>query len=296
MQKKSSLEILCKKISSVRNTSVLAIILPDEPISYPHVLKIYKHFCDIECENLDIILHSLGGDIHATYKIIELLRNHCEQMTTIVPLFAKSAASLFVLVSDQVIMSELAEIGPLDAQIMEREKGGIKYTSALNPFKALEELQKFSLQTLDMTVKLILRRAEFSIEESLKYGIDLSSKLSTSLISQLNAEKVGEYSRALLVGREYGERLLRRYSKWKDELERDNILERFVMGYPSHDYIIDYKELREIGLDVILPPENEKLILKEMVDYLVKVKESEILFENECKINKTKRKEVKKDD
>ena len=50
---------------------------------------------------------------------------------------------------------------------------------------------------------------------------------------------------------EYGERLLRRFTEW-DAGKRNDVLERLVHGYPSHDYIIDYQELREIGFDASL--------------------------------------------
>ena len=71
------------------------------------------------------------------------------------------------------------------------------------------------------------------------------------MFTQLDPEKLGEYNRALSVGSEYGERLLRRFTSWDDK-KRTEILEKLVHGYPSHEYIIDYHELQEMGFDVNL--------------------------------------------
>ncbi len=77
------------------------------------------------------------------------------------------------------------------------------------------------------------------------------------LFTQLNPEKLGEYSRALSVGTEYGARLLRRFTSWDDE-KRAAVLEKLVHGYPSHDYIIDYHELQEMGFDAKLFSDAER--------------------------------------
>ena len=272
---KSQLTQLCEQLAKVRKSAIVSIVLPDEPISPQHVLKIHKFVNGKRCKDLSVILHSSGGDINSTYQIIELLRSHCENMTTTIPLYAKSAATLFVLGSDKIVMGEIAEVGPLDTQIGESEKGGIRYSSALNPFKTLEELQRFSLETLDMTVKLLLTRARLSVEDAIKHGMVFASRISMPLLSQLNAEKVGEYSRALEVGREYGERLLRRYTKLQN---KDNILKKFIWGYPSHGYIIDIKELKEIGFNADLPPEDEKPILEKIVECVLNSSQPEIFL------------------
>jgi len=279
----TKLKQLCKKLANIHKSIVVAILIPKDPLLPKHLLVIQNLIGDKKSEKMDVILHSSGGDINAAYQIVEMLRNHCKDMTIVVPIYAKSAASLFILGANRIIMGEIAELGPLDTQIVEREKGGRKYTSALNPFKTLEELQRFSLETLDVTVKLLLTRAELSVEEAIRHGMDFASRLSTPLFAQLNTEKVGEYSRALAVGKEYGERLLRRYTKWQDEGERETILEKLIRGYPSHDYIIDYKELKEIGFDVNLPSEDEKPIMTAVVEYLLTLSQTEIvLAENQA--------------
>ena len=121
----------------------------------------------------------------------------------------------------------------------------------MNPFKTLEQLQKFSLETLDLAVRTIVMRSGMGLDDCLKHAIDFVRGTTGPLFTQLNPEKLGEYSRALEVGSEYGERLLRRFTSWDDK-KRAEILEKLVHGYPSHEYIIDYHELKEMGFDVSL--------------------------------------------
>ena len=84
---------------------------------------------------------------------------------------------------------------------------------------------------------------------------------------QLDPEKFGEYSRALAVGTEYGSRLLRRFTSWDDE-KRMEILEKLVHGYPSHEYIIDYHELEEMGFNVKLFVDSERAAVQELFNIL----------------------------
>jgi len=275
-----TLKEICEKISNIMQAPVFAFSLPTKVgIRYSHLLEINKLIHNKKYDNLIVILNSIGGDAHSTYQIVELLRNHCNSITTLIPLVAKSAAIMFVLASDKIIMNEIAELGPLDTQIAEVRKGSRTYKSALNPFKTLEELQRFSLETIDVTAKLILERAYLSVEEAIKYGMDFAAKISAPLFSQLDTDKVGENSRALSIGKEYGSRLLKRYSKWKgSDRKIEEILERLIKEYPSHDYIIDYKEMQDIGFDVELPSDKLKTVMEELHENSLKILEGNVFL------------------
>jgi len=258
---------LCRKICAIRKNPTLVFIIHDM-INQSHVLEVSNIIGNRDFKHLDVIVHSGGGQINAAYQIIDLIKTHSENLTVIIPIYAKSAATLFVLGCGEIIMSELAELGPLDTQLRERKEGAITYSSALNPFKTLEELQRFTLRMCDQSVLLLINRADFSIEEAVKHSMDFAARIATSLFSQIKVERMGEYSRALQVGLEYGKRLLKRYGKLTEE-GCDRILQRLIYQYPSHDYIIDYKEMKEIGFDVRLPTKEEGEFLYKIVASLV---------------------------
>lgn len=212
----------------------------------------------------------MGGQIHPAYQIVEICRNHCGKLFACVPFYAKSAATLLCLGADEIVLDEFAQLGPLDTQIrVEPRPGKPEYQSALNPFKTLEQLQKFSVQTLDIAMKTIMVRSGLDMDICLKHSIAFVEATTGPLIGRLDPEKLGEYSRALAVGSEYATRLMSRFSGKSDD-EIKNIVDTLVHGYPSHDYIIDCKELQEIGLPASLFNDEEHCVVEPVVDELAK--------------------------
>ena len=254
---KKSDEAALASFADARGNPAVFLFL-HEPLETEHLLMLRSALGEQEFQELDLVIHSGGGNIHVAYQIIKLLRLHTRQIYACVPLYAKSAATLLCLGANSIFVDELAELGPLDTQIYEEGKGGKgEFTSALNPFKTLEQLQKFSLETLDIAVKMMVTRSGMDLDECLKHAIDFVRATTSPLFTKLNPEKLGEYNRALSVGIEYGERLLRKSTSW-DERRRQEVLSRLVHGYPSHEYIIDYDELKEMGFAVELFLELER--------------------------------------
>lgn len=264
---KNSSEPELVAFTNARGRPAVFLFLP-EALDIRNVVQLREVLGAQEFEELDLVINSGGGDIHAAYQMIELLRLHTKRLYACIPFYAKSAATLLCIGADAIFVDELAQLGPLDTQIYEDKKGGkAEFTSALNPFKTLEQLQRLSLETLDIAVKMIAMRSGMDLDECMKHAIDFVRGTTGSLFTQLNPEKLGEFSRALSVGTEYGERLLRRFTSWDAE-ERMKILEKLVHGYPSHDYVIDYHELQEIGFKVELFSESERSAVQGLFKYM----------------------------
>ena len=263
MKKSSDAALI--SFANIRGKPVVYLFL-HEQLETEHLLFLRSSLDEQEFQKLDLVIHSGGGNIHVAYQIVKLLRLHTKEISACVPLYAKSAATLLCLGADSIFVDELAELGPLDTQIFEEGKGGKgEFTSALNPFKTLEQLQKFSLETLDIAVKMMVSRSGMDLDECLKHAIDFVRATTSPLFDKLNPEKLGEYSRALSVGIEYGDRLLQKSTSW-DERKRQEVLSRLVHGYPSHEYIIDYDELKEMGFRVELFAEHEKSAVQNLFD------------------------------
>lgn len=77
-------------------------------------------------ENLDLLLHTAGGDIDAAEKLINMVRTRVGKgrLRVIVPDFAKSAGTLIALGADMIVMSDTSELGPIDPQITLRDPHG----------------------------------------------------------------------------------------------------------------------------------------------------------------------------
>jgi ClpP class serine protease len=82
-------------------------------------LILYKGFLErkdeiLPKERVVLLLHSPGGHINWAYKIVRLFQKRTDEFFTIVPLYAKSAATLIAIGGKQIIMGSEGKLGPLD--------------------------------------------------------------------------------------------------------------------------------------------------------------------------------------
>jgi hypothetical protein len=70
--------------------------------------------------DVDLLLHTGGGDMDAAEKLVSLVRITVDQgcLRVVVPDFAKSAGTLMALAADRIVMSDTSELGPIDPQII----------------------------------------------------------------------------------------------------------------------------------------------------------------------------------
>lgn len=245
--------------ADARGRPTVFFFLSHESISRRHVLELYDQLAGLAFDEIDLVIHSGGGDAHTAYQTVMLLRHHAARINACVPFWAKSAATLLCIGADKIILGEHAELGPLDVQIYEEKKAGQgEYNSALNPFKALEQLQSVSLEALALAMEWIVRDYGMSYDDSLRHAIAFVQATTGPLVGRLDPEKLGQYSRELSVATEYGRRLLGRCTDWSDQ-QIARVVDKLVYGYPSHEYVIDYPELQSLGFAVELfsPDERE---------------------------------------
>src|SRR3972149_4773425 len=65
-------------------------------------------------DRLDLFLHSPGGFLDSAYKIIRICKEYSNEFNIIVPLAAKSAATVICLGANEIVMTVFAELGPID--------------------------------------------------------------------------------------------------------------------------------------------------------------------------------------
>src|SRR5215213_770785 len=128
-----------------RGIPAVFLILPDK-MDMPDVMDLRDRLRDKDFEELDVVIHTGGGDIHSAYLMIALLRLHAKKLNACVPIVAKSAGTLVCIGADKIVLDEVAQLGPLDTQVDENRIGGManegtNFSSALDPFKSLDHLE-----------------------------------------------------------------------------------------------------------------------------------------------------------
>jgi hypothetical protein len=66
---------------------------------------------------IDVLVHSTGGDALTAWKLMSILRERFDNVAVLVPFMAFSAATLFALGADEIVMHPHASLGPIDPQI-----------------------------------------------------------------------------------------------------------------------------------------------------------------------------------
>lgn len=188
-----------------------------------------EHFADLDGE-LDVIVNSSGGDIDAAYNIACLFQKYGnKKLTFIVPRWAKSAATLLVCSGDEILMTPVAELGPLDPQI-----------TTVNPFE--DRFEHFSPLHIQTTLDLI--RDEFA-----QGNQDLANGLLKRLQFPLT---LGRYIKYHEIGEQYLIRLLKERMEKTGKLKAtpEVIAKRLTTEYADHGFCINVSESKKIGLNV----------------------------------------------
>jgi len=239
---------LVKELEKKRKTRVFPFLLMPMELREDLVENVYSILEEQQYKgttNLDVLVTSHGGDIHSAYHLSKLLRRYASsKLSFIVPRYAKSAATVLIFGGDEIIFGPTSAMGPLDPQIpLPREKRGED-----------EGIGRFSPLAIRPTLDLIA-------EEHEKGHTILVEKLSSSLPEAL---VLGQHLKELEVAQHYVSRLLtsRMFKGKKNASSRAaEIGEKLVSGYPSHGCCIDYGEAVELGLNVVMSPEDEWQII-----------------------------------
>ena len=188
-------------------------------------------------EDLDLLLHSPGGDVDTAERILYMCRKLSRSMRVLVPSSAKSAATLIAIASDSIVMGYTSELGPIDPQItMTTPTGEVLWRPAQS---FLDGLKKIKEETED------------------------SGKLSPvyyPLLDKLDPALIDFCDKAIERSKAFAKKWLLRSMCANDDSKAGEIADRLcnVEQYLSHGAVIDADEAVEIGLTIEkLDPQDE---------------------------------------
>jgi hypothetical protein len=88
-----------------------AIIDPTDKAGFSDLIE------GIQGNPLDVFIHSPGGFAEATEELVKLLRANFDDIRFVVPHSAMSAATMFCLSGNKILMDDRSSLGPIDPQI-----------------------------------------------------------------------------------------------------------------------------------------------------------------------------------
>src|SRR5512136_2519804 len=88
---------------------------------------------------LDLVLHTPGGLVLASYQIAHAVRMHPGKITVFVPHYAMSGGTLIALAADEIVMEEHAVLGPVDPQVGEYPAASLVKLSEIKPIADIDD-------------------------------------------------------------------------------------------------------------------------------------------------------------
>jgi ClpP class serine protease len=132
---------------------------------------------------LDLVLHTPGGLVLASYQIAHAIRMHRGKITAFVPHYAMSGGTLIALAADEIVMEEHAVLGPVDPQLGEYPASSLVKLAEAKPISDIDDR---SWLLADMGRK--------AIEQ-------IRSQVKSLLEGKYSTEKAEELARILTEGR-----------------------------------------------------------------------------------------------
>jgi hypothetical protein len=201
--------------------------------------------------NVMLYLCTYGGGADAAFRIARRLQNKYKKFMLYIHGYCKSAGTLIAVGSDEIIMSDFGELGPLDVQVSDKEEL-LQVSSGLNVFQTLTALRDQNIEFYKQCLFHLALRIGLSTKSAATIASNLVIGFFAPILSQIDPIKIGELDRAIKIAIKYGEILIKsgRGNIAISANPDDNQLLRLVVKYPSHSFVIDREEAKEIFKNV----------------------------------------------
>jgi Serine dehydrogenase proteinase len=225
-------------------------------------------------KNILLCISTYGGDAHAAYRIARTLQRYYGKghahakgdgkVYAFVNCVCWSAGTLLVMGADELILSDHAELGPIDVQLKKTEEIG-EIVSGLTPIQAMEYLQGQSEEMFVRMFNSMRFGGGFSTAAASKIASDLASGLLGKLYEQIDPLRVAEIYRFLNIAEHYGQRIGRNL--------KAGALQKLLYEYPAHNCVIDSGEARTL-FETVSEPTSEldelgEILKQQTQSYLV---------------------------
>ncbi len=128
---------------------------------------------------LDIILHTPGGLVLASYQIAHAIKLHPGRVTVFVPHYAMSGGTLIALSADEIVMGEHAVLGPVDPQIGEYPAASLLKILEKKPISEIDDKTLLLADVGKKAIEQLQRQVYFLLKD--KYPDEKAKELARLL-------------------------------------------------------------------------------------------------------------------
>jgi hypothetical protein len=190
-------------------------------------------------DHLDLVLHTGGGDTEIPWRMVSLIREFAKKFSVIIPHRAASAGTVLALGADEIIMTKLAVLGPIDPSrghpLLPAPPGG-------NP-------EPVSVQDMRHAMQFIREAGQVNAE--FVYTPEAMAQIFTALFDKLHPLAIGAIEQAYALSKLVATRCLETHMKGRTaKADIEHIVDKLCDDYKSHQYQIPRCEAKGIPLKV----------------------------------------------
>lgn len=249
---------LIAQLERVRGSKVLCYILSDresfppncpgfsaQMASEPHLLFVDYLRAIGRVPQLDIFLYTRGGATDSVWPLVSLFREYAERFNVLVPFRAHSAGTLICLGADEVIMSNAAEMSPIDPTT----------GNQFNPTDPTNPANRFGISVEDVAAYFELSRERAGITEH-SDKIDVLKELTRNV----HPLALGNVQRVYMQIRRLAGQLLGLHMAENDP-RIDDIIKALTEKFYSHVHAINRREAITLMGDWVRNSTDEEAII-----------------------------------
>jgi len=244
---------LIKKIEGLRESKVITYLTSDRQgpfnarIAMDVIPFMSRQLQSIgKIRNIDLFLYSAGGDTIVPWRLVSMIREYCDKFSVLVPYKAHSSATMIALGADEIVMSNLSEISPIDPST----------ANVFNPPDPANPQIRIPISVEDVMAYFDLAKNKFGIK-----GDEELAKIFTKFTEanpQIHPLALGNVNRIHNLIRILARRLLKSHKVQLEENEIEKIVDYFTEKLYSHQYVIGRKEAKEdLGIKTIVAANDE---------------------------------------
>jgi hypothetical protein len=228
-----------EKLESMQGYPVLAYYMADNAgMADEQMVHLYGHLRRLGHQpHLGLWVYSRGGATEVPWKMISLLRQFADRLSVLIPYRANSAATLLALGADEIVMTELAELGPIDP-------------TRRHPLLPAEEVDG-KKNPIPISVQDLRHLLTFLKREMGEPTPEAAATVYSALFGLVHPLAIGALEQSWGLSRQVAANALATHmDAVADKPRIDAIVEALSDSYKSHLYQISRTEARALGLPV----------------------------------------------
>lgn len=244
---------LIKQIEKSRNSKVITYITSDRqgpvnariamdiiPIVSAQLRKIGR------VPKIDLFLYSSGGDTMVPWRLVSMIREYCDTFSVLIPYKSHSAATMISLGADEIVMTDLAELSPIDPST----------ANVFNPTDPANPQSKIPISVEDVMAYFDLAKSKFGIKSDAELAKIFNKFVEAN--PQIHPLALGNVNRIHNLIRMLAKSLLKSHKKRMTDNEIATIVDYFTEKLYSHQYFIGRREAKDdLGLKNVVNADSD---------------------------------------